>query len=525
MTTQSEAFERTGTPDEEMSQQRAVADDYGMPFIDLSETEPDPLVLKRFPARKLFEFEMLPLTVRGDVAEIATAEPMALKQFSQLACYSGLRIEPVLACQSAIQRLLREHLGVGGGAVAELARNDESADLLNLDESDGDLDDDQASFVVQLVNELLVEAIAQHASDVHVEPEGETLEVRFRVDGILRPQPVPPEIHRFRLAIVSRLKIMAKLNIAEKRLPQDGRCQINLTGQPVDLRVSVIPMLEGEGLVLRLLDRSGVSFDLDSIEFASELRDRWGRLIQRPNGLLLVTGPTGSGKTTTLYSSLMHIRSPSTKIITVEDPVEYQLRGISQIQVHSRIGLDFAAGLRSILRHDPDVILLGEIRDEETARSAVQASLTGHLVLSTLHTNDAASAVSRLLDMGIEEYLLAGTLQAVLAQRLLRRICSHCSVPFVPSVSELPKGFPVHSGISLSRGQGCPRCYQTGYSGRVPVFELLEFHGRTLTATDKYCRTTDDGSLQSADLLQSGWDRVLQGMTTLEEVNRVLCTD
>ena len=275
---------------------------------------------------------------------------------------------------------------------------------------------------MRLVNEILIEAVEARASDVHIESQAAGLKIRYRVDGLLQSQPVPPEISRFQAAIISRLKIMARLNIAEKRLPQDGRIKLRMAGREIDIRVSVIPMLHGEGIVMRLLDKGRMNFSLEALGMEPELHEHYGELIRMPHGIVLVTGPTGSGKTTTLYSSLMEIKSEDSKIITTEDPVEYQLEGINQIQVHPKIGLTFAASLRSILRHDPDIVLVGEIRDMETAENAIQASLTGHLVFSTLHTNDAPSAYTRLVDMGVEPFLVASTVEAVMAQRLVRTL-------------------------------------------------------------------------------------------------------
>lgn len=322
---------------------------------------------------------------------------------------------------------------------------------------------------------------------------------------------------------------MARLNIAEKRLPQDGRINLHVAGREIDVRVSIIPMLHGEGVVMRLLDKSRADFSLSGVEFGtSELRQQWDRLIRRPHGMVLVTGPTGSGKTTTLYSSLSEIRSPETKIITVEDPVEYDLPGISQIQVQGRIGLSFAAGLRSILRHDPDVVLIGEIRDGETATSAVQASLTGHLVLSTLHTNDACGAFTRLADMGIEPYLVASTLAGVLAQRLVRRLCPSCREEYRPQLNDLPDDLRLSSGQKLYRAAGCRECHGTGYSGRIAIFELLTTDSTVRQLCTRSASTAEMRSYALSQglvtLRQSGWQRVIRGQTSVDEGLRV-CTE
>jgi general secretion pathway protein E/type IV pilus assembly protein PilB len=337
---------------------------------------------------------------------------------------------------------------------------------------------------------------------------------------------LPPEISRFQAAIISRIKIMARLNIAEKRLPQDGRIKMRVNNREIDVRVSIIPMLHGEGIVLRLLDKTRMVFNLANVGMLPDTYRTIRQLIDRPHGIVLVTGPTGSGKTTTLYSALSEIKNERIKIITVEDPVEYHNEGLSQIQVHAKIGLTFAAGLRSILRHDPDVILIGEIRDMETAESAIQASLTGHLVFSTLHTNDAPSAFTRLIDMGIEPFLVASTLEGVMAQRLVRMICPDCKEEYQPLEHDVPADFPANSRRpTLWRGAGCRMCHQTGYRGRMGIFELMvtndvihELCVQRVNATSIRNQAIKDGMLT---LRQDGWRKVLEGKTTLEEVARV----
>jgi general secretion pathway protein E/type IV pilus assembly protein PilB len=391
----------------------------------------------------------------------------------------------------------------------------------------------QEASVVRLVNEILLEAIESRASDVHIESQSGGLVVRYRIDGLLHPQPVPNEINRFQAAIISRLKIMARLNIAEKRLPQDGRIKLRVSGREVDVRVSVIPMIHGEGIVLRILDKGSMKFELQSLGMSPEVQRIFGELIRLPHGIVLVTGPTGSGKTTTLYSSLIDIKSPHTKIITTEDPVEYQLDGINQIQVHPQIGMTFAKSLRAILRHDPDVVLIGEIRDLETAENAIQASLTGHLVFSTLHTNDAASSYTRLIDMGVEPFLVASTVEGVMAQRLVRRLCPECRESYRPKRDELPADFPwdklEEQGGELRRSTGCRACRNVGYTGRMGIYELL-------VTTERIRNLAHDGrsswEVRKAaaeegmqTLRQDGWRQVLEGRTSAEEVDRVTKMD
>lgn len=503
---------------------RAYAAEFGMQFVDLTTFVVDRELLNCFPSRELFRRNVLPIGTSSQVVRVATANPLDLEGLDELSALSGFPVEAVLACEGQIARHLKETLGVGGGTVRELvARSNDVEIVAGGETDDSEIDDEsQASSVVKLVNELLLEAIQQRASDIHIEPEEEGLDIRYRVDGVLRAQSVPPELHRFRAAIVSRLKIMARLNIAEKRLPQDGRIKLVVGGRDVDVRVSVIPMLHGEGVVMRLLDKSRSNFDLQSVELSPTQAASWNKLIRKPHGMVLVTGPTGSGKTTTLYSSLAEINSRDTKIITVEDPVEYQLKGISQIQVQAKIGLTFAAGLRSILRHDPDVILIGEIRDPETAQSAVQASLTGHLVLSTLHTNDAPSAFTRLVDMGIEPYLAASVVEGVLAQRLVRKLCLHCKNPYHPRLDDLPTDLPCPRDATFFQAVGCRQCHQTGYSGRTAIFELLCTDSTIRQLCTRSASTSElrDHALRSGmqTLKQNGWQRVLAGETTIDEV-------
>ncbi|AMV19842.1 GspE/PulE family protein [Planctomyces sp. SH-PL14] len=515
------------SPSDEIAAVAALARRFALPYRDLEGFAVDRTLIERFPGRILFERNVLPLTRTADRVTLAISDPYDLETPDQLTALTGDYIDVVLAPQPQIQRHLRAVLGVGGGTVGDLLA--QSADGLDTFDDLGSGDDASgASAVIRLVNELLGDAVDQRASDIHLEPEGDQLSVRFRVDGLLRPQNVPAEIHRFRASIVSRLKIMARLNIAEKRLPQDGRIKLVLQGREIDVRVSVIPMLDGEGIVMRLLDKSRSLVDLSRIEFSPAIGERWNKLIRRSHGLLLVTGPTGSGKTTTLYSSLTSIRNPATKIITVEDPVEYNLPGINQIQVQSKIDLTFAAGLRSILRHDPDVVLIGEIRDGETAASAIQASMTGHLVFSTLHTNDSVSALSRLVDLGVEPYLVASTVEGVLAQRLVRRLCLKCREPYIPDSDDLPGDQQVLRGRTIYRAVGCRDCFGAGYLGRVAIFELLQTD-RTIrqlctrkASTDELKAHAESAGMQT--LRQSGLARVQEGQTSLDEVLRVCST-
>ena len=516
---------------------QAWSAEVGIPFVDLETCDVDLSLLTEFPHRLIHRNSLFPIERRGNSVIVATSDPLALYPLDEAAAALGKTIEPVLATQAAIAKRIKAHLGVGSETVEGLLaqREDEEIELLediSADDSEISAEAQEAS-VVRLVNEILIEAIDSRASDVHIESQPNGIRIRYRIDGMLHSQPVPQEINHFQAAIISRLKIMARLNIAEKRLPQDGRIKLKVHGREVDVRVSVIPMLHGEGIVMRLLDKGSMEFSLAKLGMEADLKNQIDELIRLPHGIVLVTGPTGSGKTTSLYSALLEIKSEDTKIITTEDPVEYQLEGINQIQVHTKIGLTFAQSLRSILRHDPDVVLVGEIRDHETAENAIQASLTGHLVFSTLHTNDAPSAYTRLVDMGIEPFLVASTIEAVMAQRLVRRLCPHCREPYFPQRGELPKDFPwdeyEQAGLPLYRSQGCRHCRQLGFAGRQGIFELcLTTDSVRQLAHDRASsweirQAALEGGMRT--LRQDAWLKVLNGITTVDEVLRVTKSD
>ncbi|MCX7420631.1 MAG: ATPase, T2SS/T4P/T4SS family [Planctomycetia bacterium] len=509
---------------------RALGEELGMKFVELKDFPVDRELLSKFPTTAIFRHSLLPLRLVNGRVEVATSDPFDLESLDELSSLSGERLEPVLARREDLVRLIKEQLGVGGDTINELvAQRGEDLDADYLAEAaraDSELAEmAQAASVIRLVNELLLEALAQQASDVHIEPGEKGLVVRYRIDGLLRVQPVPQEIHSFYRAIVTRLKIMARLNIAEKRLPQDGRIELKVAGREIDVRMSIIPMLHGEGIVLRILDKGRMVFNLASVGMPDVIKLPFYKLINMPHGIVLVTGPTGSGKSTTLYSALNEIKDPTLKIITVEDPVEYHMDGISQIHVHSKIGLTFAAGLRSILRHDPDVILIGEIRDHETAESAIQASLTGHLVFSTLHTNDAASAFTRLVDMGVEPYLCSSTVEGVVAQRLVRRLCTKCKVPFRPTDEDVPSDFPRPLPEQLFNPTGCRDCRDTGYSGRIGIYELLQTSDAIRQLCIERASSTQIRYVALKEgmitLRQCGYMRVLDGVTSVDEVARI----
>ena len=515
----------------------AIGEEIGLEFVDLASADVDLSLLKDFSTRLIHRQAIFPIQRHNGSLRVATSDPFDLYPLDELSAATGLSIEPVLASRIEIAKLIKTHLGVGSETIDGLmAKKAEGPiELLEEIETDGSELSEMAqeASVVRLVNEILLEAIESRASDVHLESQAHGLRIRYRIDGMLHQQPTPPEISRFQLAIISRLKIMARLNIAEKRLPQDGRIKLKVQGREVDVRVSVIPMIHGEGIVMRLLDKSGMEFSLRKIGMDADLYQTFQELIRLPHGIILVTGPTGSGKTTTLYSALLEIKDSQTKIITTEDPVEYQLDGINQIQVHAKVGLTFAASLRSILRHDPDIVLVGEIRDLETAENAIQASLTGHLVFSTLHTNDAAGAYTRMIDMGVEPFLVASTVEAVMAQRLVRTLCKECRRPYEPNREDVPSDFPFEawqaSGETLYLPAGCRACRQLGYRGRMGIYELLVTtesvrqlaHDRASSWKLKQAAMNDG----MRTLRMDGWNKVLAGRTTVEEVMRVTKSD
>ena len=515
---------------------KALGTETGIDYIDLREAEVDLSLLKSFPQKLMHRQLLFPVRRSNGQLVVATSNPFDLYPLDEVSAATGLSVTPILASRIEISKLIKKHLGVGSETVEGLlaqAADDDGVELLSDIETDGSelSEEAQEASVVRLVNEILLEAIESRASDVHIESQPSGIVIRYRIDGMLQAQPVPPEINRFQAAIISRMKIMARLNIAEKRLPQDGRMKLKVSGREIDIRVSVIPMIHGEGLVMRILDKGSMTFDLRKIGMEEDTYKTYRELIDLPHGIILVTGPTGSGKTTTLYSSLIEINTPDVKIITTEDPVEYQLEGINQIQVHPKIGLTFAQSLRSILRHDPDIVLVGEIRDLETAENAIQASLTGHLVFSTLHTNDASSAYTRLVDMGVEPFLVASTVEAVMAQRLVRRLCPLCKTPMVAGPDDLPRDFPKQllNGKPLYAPVGCRECRNLGYRGRMGIYELLVTtneirqlaHDRV--SSWKIAQAAAEQGMLS--LRQDGWRKVLAGSTSVEEVVRAAKAD
>ena len=504
-----------------------LAGEYDLAYTSLEDVEPDKQVLSLFPARLLLKNELLPLRRVNGSVEIATSRLFATQGLDALKTMTGLRLNPVLAPSEAIQREMKKRLGVGADTIGTLEEentfqvvNDENEDDTNLDSAAED------ASIIRFVNQILRDAIELRASDIHMEPFEHELRIRYRIDGVLQEVPVPPQIKKFQPAIVSRVKILSHLNIAEKRLPQDGRIKIRLDDNEVDIRVSIIPMLHGEAVVMRLLRQNSTLRGMADLGFDARVLKSFRRVLGLPHGIILVTGPTGSGKTSTLYTALNEINDAVRKIITIEDPIEYQLKGINQIQVSEKSGLTFARGLRAILRHDPDVLLIGEIRDHETAQIAVQASLTGHLVFSTLHTNDAPGALTRLVDMGVEPYLVASSLEAVLAQRLVRVLCPECKKEDRSSTAlalKVQLDFPANTPIY--RAVGCRACRNTGYHGRQGIFEWMD---TSQEVRRLILKNASSGEIRDAarraglnTLSEDGWRLVRLGVTTPEEVLRV----
>ena len=503
---------------------RWLAGEYDLAYTALEDIEPDRQLLSLFPARILLKEELLPLRRLNGAVEVATSRLFATRGLDALKTLTGLNLKPVLATAEAIQREMKKRLGVGADTIGTLGEEGAFQVLADRTEEDTDLDSaaEDAS-IIRFVNQVLRDAIELRASDIHLEPFEEELRIRYRIDGVLQDVPVPAQIKRFQPAIVSRVKILSHLNIAEKRLPQDGRIKVRIEEAEVDIRVSVIPMLHGEAVVMRLLRQNATLRGMKELGMERRELESFQRVLRLPHGIILVTGPTGSGKTSTLYTALNEINDAERKIITIEDPVEYQLRGVNQIQVSEKAGLTFARGLRSILRHDPDVVLIGEIRDVETAQIAVQASLTGHLVFSTLHTNDAPGALTRLVDMGVEPYLVASSLEAVLAQRLVRLLCVHCKQP---DTSPAARAFKAQVGIPsetvIYQSVGCRECRQTGFYDRHAIFEWMdtneEIRQLILKNASSDVIRAAAGRSGMTTLAEDGWRLVRMGITTVEEV-------
>ncbi|TMH69766.1 MAG: type II secretion system protein GspE [Betaproteobacteria bacterium] len=507
----------------------ALAAQLALPLVDASGYPEFPILEERISARFLRESRALP--VREDETELtlAMADPTDAYTIGAFEMVTGRTVRPMIAIPTELEAALERLYGSGKSAQSQIIGDVETrVDELAFDADVQQLKDLASEApVIRLVSLLITNALEMRASDIHVEPFENRLNVRYRIDGVLHDVESPPK--RLSAAVISRIKIMANLDIAERRLPQDGRIRLRVQGKEIDLRVSTVPTMHGESVVMRILDKGGVALDFDRLGFESDTLKRFLEALMQPHGILLVTGPTGSGKTTTLYTALDRLNQPDVKILTVEDPVEYQMAGINQIQVKPQIDLTFANALRSIVRQDPDVIMIGEIRDLETAQIAVQSALTGHLVLSTVHTNDAPSTMNRLLDMGVEDYLLTSTIVGILAQRLVRTLCPHCKETYIALpelVEEINlRRFTDAKDITLWHAKGCSHCANTGYIGRISILEMLPMTDtlrsmvmKHATATDLRAESVREGMLT---MYEDGLRKALKGVTTFEEVLRV----
>ncbi len=498
--------------------------DTGYDFVDLTVVKPEHEALALAPGEFALKHQVLPLALDGDTVLVAMGSLQSLPAVDDLGILLGKPVIPLLADPALIRERIEEYflekiLQGLPGEDSSATDIEEPTDLADLTKMAGEAQ------VVKMVNGIFAQAVRDGASDIHIEPYEREMKVRFRVDGMLADVMRPPK--RMHAALVSRLKILSELNIAERRLPQDGRIKLNVAGRQIDVRLSIVPTVYGERAVMRILDKSTAMLGLEELGMQPDALVKFRKLISVPHGIILATGPTGSGKSTSLYASLQEIWSPTTNIITIEDPVEYQVPGISQIQVRNNIGLTFASGLRSIVRQDPDVIMVGEIRDHETAEIAIHAALTGHLVFSTLHTNDAPGAVTRLLDMGVEPYLAASSLVGIVAQRLVRRVCPNCSAPDTPNPETLRAiGISDSEHGNFRRGRGCEKCQNSGYKGRQGLYELLVVDEtiRRMTVERASANTMKNYAMDAQGmrtLIGDGRLAVLAGKTTPDEVLRV----
>ncbi|MFA6349448.1 MAG: type II secretion system ATPase GspE [Candidatus Omnitrophota bacterium] len=499
------------------------ADSLGIPFIDLSDYLIDPEVVKLVPEAVASKYKAVPLFKIGNSLTVAMADPEDVAALDEIRIKSKFdTVEPVLATRDMIQNVIDQYYGAIGSAEELVKGMTKEKMETSAKSTKGLAAAAEEAPVIKLVNLIIMQAVKDKASDIHIEPSEEKVLIRFRIDGILHEvQQIPKHLQS---ALASRVKVMARMDISEIRNPQDGRIQLKMESKSLDLRVSTFPTMHGENIVMRILDKSSVILGLKELGFSKNELSEFDKIIRRPNGIMLVTGPTGSGKTTTLYAALSAINSIEKNIITIEDPVEYEIPLIRQTQVNPRAGLTFANGLRSILRQDPDIIMVGEIRDKETADISIQASLTGHLVLSTLHTNDAASSLTRLIDMGIEPFLIASSVIGILAQRLVRVICPKCKEKYEPS-DEVVRDLGLPQKMDLSRGKGCMHCRNTGFTGRIGIFELLTVNEEIKNMVTAK-RSASDIKKKAIEqcmrvLRDDGMEKVKSGITTAEEVLRV----
>ena len=511
----------------------ALAKAMGVPYLRLGDQPIAGEILEKVPTKAVFQYNVVPVGIENGTLRVATSEPFRPGLADSLRLASGLRVKFALAPAADIEKAAKKFYGVGADTLDRLIADNQIDLDQDVGTSVGDLSNlDQEASVVKFVNQIIWECHHDRGTDIHIEPLENDLRIRYRIDGVLHPTPLPPQMKRFQSAIISRIKVMAGMDIAEKRLPQDGRISLRVKGEEIDVRVSTMPTVYGESVSLRLLMRSSGMYGMDRLGLFPDDEEILHRLIRRPHGILLVTGPTGSGKSTSLYAWLHTINSVDKRILTVEDPIEYEMAGINQIQMKPEIGLTFAVGLRHILRQDPDVIMVGEIRDQETADIAIRAALTGHLVFSTLHTNDSAGGVTRLVDMGIEPFLVASSVEALVAQRLVRRLCPKCKRPWTVDMPFLESlGFPISKLLTgtICEPVGCDECRGTGYAGRTGIYEIL-LVSDAIRQMIVERRSSADIKIHALEhgmrtLRMDGWRKVLGGVTTLEEVIRVTSED
>ncbi len=517
-----------GLSEEAFLQQLAKA--LNWTYLELGKMDPQPEARNKISTKVAFQYFVLPTKFEEGKLQVAVSNPFDASMLSAVQFDARGPVNFALAPKTEIEKSLKKYYGVGAETLDEMSK-DEPLELL-VGEDKEITEGDQEASVIKFVNQIIWEAFKDRATDIHFEPAEDELRIRYRIDGILHQTPMPPQLKRYQASLISRIKVMSGMNIAEKRLPQDGRINVRIKGEEIDIRVSTVPTVYGESVSLRLLTRGKIFFSMEKLGFSPLEESAIREIIIKPHGIMLVTGPTGSGKSTSLYSFLSTINSVTKRIITIEEPVEYELKGINQIAVRSDIGLTFAMGLRHILRQDPNVIMVGEIRDLETAEIAIRAALTGHLVFSTLHTNDAPSAFTRLIDMGIEPFLVASSVEAVLAQRLVRTICPHCKVEQKVERTFLRKiGFPENEieTAKFWRGSGCELCRQLGYQGRMGIYELLILNEaiRPLVMNRAPASTIAQRAMEEGmrTLRTDGWNKVRAGLTTVEEVLRVTQTE
>ena len=511
----------------------ALSKDLGLPIISFQDYPKTQLPIKGLNISESFlrEKTIFPIQIKNDTLTFAVYDPFDLHTIENLKISLGKNIKILLSTEETIIAAIESYYGQGESAMGRMVdsiKDDANGSTEIISDTEHIRDMASEAPVIKLVNHIISNATEMGASDIHLEPFSEDLILRYRIDGILHNFEAPPK--RLNSALCTRIKIMAELDISERRLPQDGRIKLKVLGKDIDMRVSTLPTIHGESIVIRILDSTNLNVDLEKMGFPKKELEQFQKLIKKPYGKILVTGPTGSGKTTTLYGALQNINTSDKKIITIEDPVEYQIRGINQIHVKPKIGLDFASGLRSIVRQDPDVIMVGEIRDTKTADVAIQAALTGHLVCSTVHTNDAAGAITRLLDMGVENYLISSALIGVLAQRLVRVICKNCKEPTKVASALIDElGTCGHEDIKAFHGKGCKVCSQTGYRGRAGIYELLVVDDsirQLILAKSTAQKIRDFARNQGMTTLrEDGWKKVAAGITTVEEVLRVTLSE